>query len=430
MTAEVSTAVSNREFLRALVVAVLSLTISAALLIGLYLLAFPQLYPEYLPDDPAARPFSLTGRDLTPVMAGTAQREGDSALVTALAPGTPDDQAIIRRTVNLNAGNFTFLRYHLEGRHPGLRVMLFWKTAVSGDEPFYAEIDNAGNGTQYHNLRRSDEWQGTITEIAIGVFGDLRGKTLRVRDLRLEPYSAGRLLGTIWDEWTAFAPWDQKSINRYVGVSKGALLYPAPSAALWLALGACLIWAWRRNGLRLHDTPTFPLVSGLALATGITWLGLHGLWLHKLWQQNQETRYLFHGKSLHGRQLADWDGEYYAFANEIERILPENVNKLALIFSSRDLAEPFPQRLRYHLLPDVKLDLMYRVTPGRLKRVVREHSYLIILRDFSGAPANPMALLEEFSYQQTGNEAILVDSPVGTLIQLRKQDIETHGGDA
>ena len=244
MKAEASTctAISNREFLGALVVAMSSLAISAALLIGGYLLAFPHIYPEYLPESESARPFTLAGKDLTPVMPGTVQREGGTALVTALAPGAPDDQAIMRRTVNLPAANFAFLRYHLEGRHPGLRIMLFWKTAASGDEPFYGEIDNAGDGTQYHNLRRSEDWQGTITEIAIGVFGDLRGESLGIRELRLEPYSAGGLLGTVWDEWTAFAPWDQKSINRYDGAQNNAIKLPNAAFSVWLVIAVAIGW--------------------------------------------------------------------------------------------------------------------------------------------------------------------------------------------
>src|SRR6056297_3106537 len=114
MTAEVSTAVSNREFLHVLVVAVASLAISAVLLIGGYLVAFPQLHPDYISENKAVQSFTLSGKDLAPVMPGTVQRKGPSVLVTALAPGVPDDQAILRRTVNLGASNFAFLRYHLE----------------------------------------------------------------------------------------------------------------------------------------------------------------------------------------------------------------------------------------------------------------------------------------------------------------------------
>lgn len=413
------TPISNREFLRALLVAVVALGISAALVIGGYLLAFPLLHSEFLPQRDSASSFSLKGKDFTPVVAADGGYEGDSIVITALAEGRPDDQAILMRKVRLRASDYAFLRYDLEGRHPGLRVMLFWKTVAGGDTPHYSELDNPGNGLQYHNLRRSEEWDGEITELAIGFFGDLRGGQTELRGVRLEPYGARSLLGTIWGEWTHFKPWDQKSINRYVGVSEGALLYPTPIAAFWLAVAACIAlgWYWARK--RMRATPTYRLAPGLAIITSIAWLALHGLWLHKLWLQNQETRYLFHGKSVHERRLADWDGEYYEFAQKVKDALPDDVDRLALLFIERDMFEPFPQRLRYHFMPDVKLDFIRQITPGRVRYIASEYSYLLIMHNPDTPHLDIQSLLDEYRYELTGNDAVLIQNGVGTLLRFQ-----------
>ena len=83
--AEASTATSNREFLTALLVAVVSLAISGALLMGGYLLAFPLLHPEFLPETDNATAYTLKGRDFTPVVFAKGGYEGDNSVITALA---------------------------------------------------------------------------------------------------------------------------------------------------------------------------------------------------------------------------------------------------------------------------------------------------------------------------------------------------------
>lgn len=410
--------ISNREFLGALGVALVALGLSGATLVTGFVLLFPVLNPAYLPQRDAVTPFVLRGKEFTPVVSADGGYDGDASVISALAEGRPDDQAILMRKLRLPARDYAFLRYHLEGRHPGLRVMLFWKTVDGGDTPFYTEMDNPGNGPQYHNLRRSEDWEGTTTELAIGFFGDLRGKDIRLEGVRLEPYSALGLLSVVWDEWTAFSPWDQKSINRYVGVKEGALLYPALSATAWLAMATLILFTWQRLRGSRSLKPTSLLGPALLTAVGLVWLSLHGLWLNKLWHQNQETRFLFHGKSLHERRLTDWDGEYYVFAERVRETLPEGVEKVAVLVDSSDVAQPFPQRIRYHLMPEINVVPMGQITRGRMKRVERDYSHLIILRDFSGRPENVMPLLTEHRFKGSERTEILVNTPIGVLLHL------------
>jgi hypothetical protein len=410
---------SNWEFLRALGGALIALLASAVVLVVGFIGFFPIINPDYLPEREAATAYTLRGKDFTPVVFADGGYDGDASVIIALAEGRPDDQAILMRKLRLPASDYAFLRYHLEGRHPGLRVMLFWKTVDGGETPFYTEMDNPGNGPQYHNLRRSEEWQGTITELAIGFFGDLRGQDIRLEGVRLEPYSASGLLGVVWDEWTAFSPWDQTSINRYVGVPEGALVYPALAAILWLAFAVIVMYGWkraRRRQLRPLQSPSRPAIYML---TGLVWLGLHGLWLHKSWLQNQETRYLFHGKSLHERRLADWDGEYYALAVRVREALPKTTERVGVIFGNVEVAEPLAQRLRYHLMPDIELDILYPTALGRQKLAARNYPFLVIVRDFYGAPNDALSLLPQYGHPLQGGETVLLDTSLGALLRLK-----------
>ncbi|QIB65980.1 hypothetical protein [Kineobactrum salinum] len=168
--------ISNRDFLKALATALLALVISAAVLIPAYLALFTTLHPEFADSqERSAKPATINGAQFRPVVFGDGGIEGSSAVISQLAEGKPADQAVLLHQRRFSAADYPFLRHHIEGWHPGLRVMLFWRRADDPQTNHYSELDYTGEGAGYFNLLRSEEWRGQIVELAVGFFGELRG---------------------------------------------------------------------------------------------------------------------------------------------------------------------------------------------------------------------------------------------------------------
>jgi hypothetical protein len=127
------------------------------------------------------------------------------------------------------------------------------------------------------------------------------------------------------------------------------------------------------------------------LIVGLCWLFLDALWQHQLNRQSAETRYLFAGKSHREKLLADWDADYFAFAEAIKtRYLPEDVGKVPLL-AVPGTPKEFGFRVRYHLMPDIIADIhgysdpepgsnvLTPITRRTLERGLRRGQYLILL---------------------------------------------------
>ncbi|MCR9185092.1 MAG: hypothetical protein NXH81_06835 [Halieaceae bacterium] len=420
-----NTPISNREFLQALGLALTSIAASAALLLPAYLLLVPVLHPEFKPyiDQQKADAITIPGNLFRPVVFGDGGLEGSVAVISELAEIAPEDHAVLVHRRLFQADQFPFLRYHIEGRNPALRIMLFWQRADTPGENHFAELDYSGDGPQLHNLLRNEEWRGTITELAVGFFGDLRGGTVKLHRVELMPYSHSGILRTVWAEWTAFAPWDQRSINAYRGVPSGALMYPVPAIAIWLATSMIVILLLRQFTRR--DNQSSPLWLPAILATGLAWAFLDGLWLQQLFRQNTETRHLFAGKALHEKKLADWDGEYYAAAHVIKQQLAIS-DAIVSIYRDRE-QRAFAERLRFHLLPEVKTSILPTITPWLAHKANEEFDHVIILTGPESTVQTDAEVQRVLTNQNTARwERVLGDGPVALYATHRKAGKATH----
>lgn len=369
-----STTINNREFLKALALAVVSLAISAIVLLTAYLLSVPILHPEFRPyiENDSAVSISIPGNSFHPVVFGDGGFEGQAAVISQLAELPPEDHAVLVHKRRFQSGQFPFLRYDIEGRSPALRVMLFWQRADAPGENFFMELDDSGERAGIQNLQRSEDWKGQITELGVGFFGELREGSVKLHEVKLEPYSTGQLMEVVWGEWTTRRVWDQTSINVYRGVSKGTLLYPVPSVALWVSLAAALILLTRPgsgNGHRRFNSALCALLIG--------WLLLDGLWLRQRFLQNLETVYLFAGKTLHEKKLADWDGEYYAAIHSIKDALDSSTEELIVLYQGNQ--DALAQRMRFHLLPELKASTLRPISRGWLQGADRKFDHVIVI---------------------------------------------------
>lgn len=382
--AAVNTPIDNQEFLKALALAIVSLIVSAMLLIPAHLLLVPRLHPQFLEfmGTERAGPIAISGDQFQPVIFGDGGFEGSSAVISMLAEADPDDHAVLLLRRKFEARDFPFLRYNIEGRTPALRLMLFWQRADAPGENHYAELDHAGHGEGIHNLVRSEAWKGTITELAIGLFGDLRTAPVKVHGVELEPYSYTHVLRTVWQEWTTFAAWNQRSINAYRGVPDAALTNPVTAIAAWLATSLSILLLILQVSRRDTHRGRFWLPA--AIATGIAWVALDALWLHQLFRQSSETRYLFAGKTLHEKKLADWDGDYYLGAQAIKEMVSGKTKNVLILYQEDQAA--LAQRMRFHLLPQVMATSLRTPSASWIRRANQRFDYVVLISEPGNEP--------------------------------------------
>lgn len=154
---------------------------------------------------------AIPGSDLSARM-GTATENPDKSLTLSRLAG---DRAILTRHLTLQAHDYDFMQYQLSNRNPSQTVYLIWRTAAKPAEVFNVRLGWSGSGDDMTTIRLTENsnWQGTITEIGLDIYGDLRGEPLVISDLDLLPGGVIAMLSAIWSNWTAFTGWTQKSIN-------------------------------------------------------------------------------------------------------------------------------------------------------------------------------------------------------------------------
>lgn len=318
--------------------ALVALAISALLLIFAYLLLSPDAR-IYSPGGSVNAARVINAGDLVTRIGAADARDNASLAVTRLA----GDRALLTQHLTLQAGDYGFLQYSMVGRNPSQRIYLIWRTAENPADIFNQALSWSEDRTSTLRLEGHPDWRGTITEIGLDIYGELRDQPLVIADLQLSPGSFTGLLSAIWTQWTAFTGWSQKSIN-YLGNPRSELPTATQAAAAWTALAIILLYIARA------PRRAEPLVV-LAVTILVPWLTLDLLWQRELNTQQAETRYLFSGKTMHERHLADEDSDIYSYVKHLKtNVLPDTPSR---IFILHDSVEHDYERLKsqYYLLP-------------------------------------------------------------------------------
>ena len=271
-------------------------------------------------------------------------------------------EAVAAREMTFDADNYSFLKVSSSGFSPGLRMFLFWHTLERPDGVFYAQVPLKPDGRGWFNLRREALWQGTVSKIEVGIYGDLRGREFRLQRVEFVPYGAVGAIGTLWTEWRAFTPWQHASINSYTGTAQTPLVWPAPAFTAWLVLALSLAGSyglirklWRGKRPITSPATGAPRRSELkqvCFGGAFTlWGGLILLWMAHLGMQFEESRYQFAGKDYHEKRMNDWDGPYYKTAYDLKKALATKSGTISLLMTP-DIASALSYRTRFHLLPE------------------------------------------------------------------------------
>ncbi|KZX58402.1 hypothetical protein A3709_02770 [Halioglobus sp. HI00S01] len=368
--------ISNRAFAVEFGWALLALTLSALIVIGTYVSLSPLLdrfEQEATRDN--IRPWSFVGTDLVPRM-GKALPQDKALRITELASGV-DERAIFSRRTRLQAADYPFLETTIADRHPGAHMYFIWRTARAPEEVFYLPIYWTNDKPQLKLLAKHEEWRGTITEIGIDVYGELRGQGPLVSALTLQPNSAPHLLRAIWAEWTAFRVWTQKSAHHLKGTPPRQTQSVTAAMAAWA--GTAVLLLVLLGFARHRHSPV-----ACAAAVLIPWLALDLLWQKNLNTQLDETRYLFAGKTQHEKHLADREHELYSYGLHLKvNVLPTPGVRIFLL-NKGPIRDYRRLRMQYYLLPHNVFNFGWYPRPDKLQ----DGDYLLVLDEVKGLRFN------------------------------------------
>ncbi len=278
--------------------------------------------------------------ELTPKR-GAAVRLGDRIELTLDATGFA---AVTFPARGISANAYPFVNIRTAGDVKGISLILLWRGAKETARGYAGySIPQSGRSSLWISMRRVSRWTGELAGLGIG-FKGRPGQTVLIKGVTLAPPELSALLRAAYDEWTAFQPWQQPSINTYSGVGVPApLLYPVPTFAALLALSLLVygvLWFFQRGEIPLD----WRVPSALAV---VCWLALDLPWQGRLWTQLQETYRQFAGLTEEQKHLAAPDGALFAFMERVKRAIQDPDARLFLA-TGHDYTGV---RGAYHLFP-------------------------------------------------------------------------------
>lgn len=396
----------NRQILAVPVQALLALTIGGTLLlIGASLLTPGPVTRESATIEQRV----FTGSEFRPLIGESARHSKHLEIIRL-----EDERALLSRKVALNSADYPFLQYELSGRHPGLRVFLFWRSSEAPGKLASLPLRAPGSSAGTVNLASHDAWKGQIMELGIDVYGDLRDKPVELHRLALLPHSQLTLIHAVWSDWTSFSPWDQTSINHLRGTVKRFALSPTFVAMIWATLSLLLLYT---NNLIFRQRHYVASYIAIIMAP---WLALDGLWQFRLSQQLAETRLLFSGKSQHEKHLADTDSSIYLHAQQLKQHLFPIDNARVFILHDSDGHNYERLKTQYYLLPNN----IYNEGQIPPVHAVRINDYILVLGK------NPAISYTESSHRLTWNNTHFLKAervntgPDGDLYRVVENPVE------
>ena len=203
----------------AFVLGAVSVASSAFALTSLIIIFWAIIFPEYnrFKFERTIDPFELQGRDFVPIIFGDGGYQGNSAVILKLSSG----EAILSSKTNFSANKYPFVEWKTSGLNAGLRVQFFWRTRENPTELHSAELHFSKDGNNVFDLAKHSEWRGEITQLSLGIFGNLRNEPFIFESLVLSPFSLSLALQIIPAQWISSISWKGSSINYSTGTISG-----------------------------------------------------------------------------------------------------------------------------------------------------------------------------------------------------------------
>ena len=384
-------------------VALAALAVSALLTVSAYVLLSTDAGAYRSGDiSTATAPRVIHGGDLVARIGTTRADTKTSLELTQLA----GDRAILTQHLALPARDYDFLQYRISGRNPSQSIYLIWRTDTNPRQIYNLRLSWSGETAETVRLAGHPDWQGSVTEIGLDIYGELRGQPMVIRDLTLLPGSVTALLASIWSKWSAFSGWSQKSIN-YLGDPGSPFPTPVEAAATWAGLAIALLLL-----ARAPQRGQSSLILGITIL--VPWIALDMLWQRELNTQEAETDYLFKGKTMHERHLADEDRDIYAYANRLKTDVLPNTPSRILILHDSDEHDYVRLKTQYHLLPHN----IYNYGRYPETRGLRPGDFVLVLGTVPGLSFDEASRKLAWGAGQQLGAKLLDRDARGTLLQI------------
>jgi hypothetical protein len=330
-----------------LLLSILSLVIAIGVSTSIYVANIHYFHPSlapYFSEANNAQALTFFGKDFIPAGNLNGGFSGRSALVRELNGG----ELILSRKMNFRAAHFPLIEYKVSPLHSGLPVYIFWRNSEKPDQMNYIALQPSNLQTNIISLADDSNWIGDILELSIFARGDLRDETFELHAISLLPGTPENIVRLTLSEILSLSVWTQASINRVYLGSKGALISPTLIVSCWSLLGifTYVLLTWGSSGFR--RLPNYKEVSKLAgICFLIGWIALDMLWTRRLLFQYQETNYLFSGKTIHEKKLADIDGAIYLDVLGIRQELGSPNSRVWILTGNPNTFLGY--RFKYHL---------------------------------------------------------------------------------
>jgi hypothetical protein len=401
-------------FLRSLAWALLALAFSAAILLILFVTYNQFQQPERVNSTTNTK---MVVNQFTTTL-GTSRLENDALVITALETRAGENHALIATHLPFDAQHYPYIRYGFDGLQTGLHLQFFWSKSENPKKMFSAVLPRNVGTTSTFSLGAQPEWQGTISDIALLITGDLRDQPLRIAEITLTAGTWHWLIASVWSEWTAFRGWSASSINNLQGISSyagSATVSPSIAMAIWAGLALIFLYLIDRAW------PMKNLISYVA-AILIPWIALDLLWQNELSTQLQETKYLFSGKTTHEKHLVDVDQDTYRYTKRLkEDVLPSSPSRIFILHDSS--THNFTRlKTQYYLLPHN----IYNFNRWQPHQQLQPGDYILELGTVPGLSFN--AGVNQLSWKSTRLTVKVADrDPRGTLYRVPlSTDITAH----
>ncbi|MFC1605640.1 hypothetical protein ACFL33_02105 [Pseudomonadota bacterium] len=293
-----------------------------------------------LPGD-TSESLQLDTSDLKFVM-GSGQADGERLMID----GFTDGYALLSSgPVEVNADEFRFLHVTLDRLAAGEAPSFFWRRSEAPADLIQLRLRESGD--LLIDLSGRTDWRGEITELGF-LFHDDGGPAIAFGPTTLEPDRLALRLRLMWNGWTAFEHWTQKSVNFLFGGAPDQAVHLPLVLIIWIGLtlgfmALIAVLGGKRSGKEF-------MVGGAVIFI-LAWMVLDLRWTANSVRQLEQTRSTYWGVDESEKQRRGLDGEIYEYIERLKReVLPEQPARI-LIVGDEDTVEYALQRAKYHLLP-------------------------------------------------------------------------------
>jgi hypothetical protein len=247
--------------------------------------------------------------------------------------------------VRVPSAIYRYLRVNLDPRGNSKPPTFFWRDSDSPEELVQMTLREKGNFMV--DLTQHPRWRGEISEVGVLFYED-RDTFPALSPIELAPDSLHLRLQQLWQDWTAFEHWTQKSVNFLWGGNASRQIELSMLLIAWLLLALALNRLFQQGS---GGTEPRRLVVVAALLFLGAWALLDLRWSGNNLRQTGVTVGKYWGSDEQEKLDRGLDGELF---REIERLKSQTLTRQisrVLVVGDETASDYALLRAKYHLLP-------------------------------------------------------------------------------